>query len=201
MEIYSIIEQINKWNIKYNREKQYKVIGYIGDIGLPFNTVNLQIPRLGSIHGWKQIANETYVLAIKEPKNKMETVAELLAGGCEFETVRAPWVLAPTLQIGEGSVVAAYSIKPGMIIGKYVTLVDSMLTSHSVGDYSTVLYFSNVTGNVGERSYVGSHVYTHLGKVVGDNCYVADGSIVVKDIKPGNSVSGVPARRIKNTAY
>ena len=197
MEIYSILARANDWNRERGKDPDYQILGYICDSERPFGDLSSRLERLGSIQGWKPVGDEAYVLGIALPERKREVVFALKAAGCIFCTVRAPWMLALNIEVGEGSVAAAYSIKDGMKVGSYVTLVESMLTSKSVQDYSTVLRFSNITGNVGEGSFVGNHVYSHLGKTIGDHCYVEDGSIIVKNVKSGTRVSGVPARKMK----
>ena len=197
LQVYSILEEINKWFEREKNGHSYNILGYISEITDPFGGVFSPIERLGSISDWKPIGNEYYVLGCDIPERKRAVVDCLKAKGCQFETVYTPWMLAPVISIGEGSVVAAYSIKAGMNLGKYVTLIDSMMTSHYVGDYSTVLRVSNITADVGENTYIGNHVYSHTGCKIGDNVIVEDGSIVVKSVKNGSHISGVPARKIK----
>ena len=198
LEVYSILKEVNNWYKRRKEESIYNIIGYISDSEKPFGKFDGFIPRLGSIEEWTPLKEgETYVLGILKPESKQQTVESLTKKGCCFEMVRTPWVLSPPIKIGVGSFVAAYSIKGGMKIGNYVTLIESMLTSRSIGDYSTVLRFSNITGNIGKSVFIGNHVYSHLGKTIGDNAYVMDGSIVVKDIKPGITVAGVPARKAR----
>lgn len=197
LDIYSVLEQINAWNMKYGMKPRYRILGYISDVEAPFGDAVHSMKRLGTIQRWKPVADESYVLGMCMPESKKRTVEALKGSGCTFESVCAPWVLALPFRAGEGSVVAAYSIKNGVYIGKYVTLLGSMLTSHRIGDFSTVLRFANITGDVGESAFVGNHVYSHLGKKIGDYCIVADGSVVVKNVKDGTSVSGVPAKKVK----
>lgn len=197
MEIYSIIKRINEWDIKHSFEARYNILGYISNNKAAFRGINHPIKRLGSVQEWEPISDEKYIIGMAVPERKRIAVDVLKARGCEFETVFAPWVLAPSIKIGEGSIVAAYSIKAGIHIGDYVTLIESMITSQSVGNYSTILRFSNITGDVGQCTYIGNHVYLHLGKDIGDNCYVASGSIVVKNVKSGVAVAGVPAKKNK----
>ena len=197
LDVYSVMEQVNIWNLRNGYQERYRILGYISDSEAPFGNVKHSVKRLGSIHGWKPLADERYVLGVKMPDRKKQVVAELKGVGCIFQKVYTPWMLAPVIEIGEGSVVSAYSIKPGMKIGDFATVIDSMLAYHSIGDYSTVLRTSNITGDVGNSAYIGNHVYTHLGVYIGDNSCVDDGSVVVKNVKPGTSVSGVPARKMK----
>ena len=197
LEVYSILSDINRRHKEDNSLQPYHVMGYICDNDCPFGDCYDGLERLGSIMGWKRSGNERYVLGIKEPDKKKMATDCLLSNGCVFESVCSPWTLGNSFPIGEGSVIDAYSMKQGIQIGRFVTAIHCMLPSITIGDYSTIMRFANVTGEVGCFSYIGNHAYTHLGKKVGDHCYVADGSVVVKDVKSGTVVSGVPARRIK----
>jgi len=48
-----------------------------------------------------------------------------------------------------------------------------------------------------KNSYVGCGAIILPGVVVGENSFVASGSVVTKDVKPGIIVAGVPARFLK----
>ena len=196
LDVYSILDEINVWYEENGREKPYHFLGYISEKRYPFGNVKHGLNYLGSIHEWVPTGKELYVIGISMPENKKIVVDQLKKKGCNFETVRVPWIRDLGIPIGEGSILATYSVKPDIEIGKFVIAIQSILTS-SVGDYSTILRFSNITGSVGDSTYIGNHVYSHLGKTIGNNCYVADGSIIVKDIKSGSSVSGVPARKLR----
>lgn len=198
LEVASVIENIKRLYMERKKEPFYIVKGYISDNADPFGALPCSVKRLGSISETVPNDKEKYVLAIRDPRSKKEAVELLKARGASFETVIAPWTRMPDLEIGEGSVIAAFSIKDGIEIGKYTTIIGSMLSNHRIDDYSTVMRFSNIAGNdVGKNTYIGDHVFLAVGKSIGDNCYIADGSIVVKNVKPGMSVSGVPARKIK----
>ncbi len=197
LEVCSILEQINQWNIGYWMKPPYNLLGYISDAQAPFGDAPHSVKRLGGIRDWAPAGEEKYVLAITDPKRKQQLAAALKAAGFVFETVFAPWTVTAPVEVGEGCVIAAYSIKPGMHIGDFVTVMDSMLTSHSVGDYSTIMRFANITGDVGKFAFVGNHAYSHLGKSIGDYCRIRDGAVLVKNAKEGAVMAGVPAVKVK----
>lgn len=199
IEILEIINQININSVHNGREPIYNIIGYLSmnNKANPLGDSICRIKRLGNIYNWIPSTEEHFVLGICNPEDKSEAVKVLKEKGACFEAIITPWVLAPPLDVGEGSVVSAYSVKQGLKIGKYVTIIGSMLSGHKIDDYSTVLRFSNIAGDIGKCSYIGNHVFLAIGKSIGDNCIVADGSIVVKTVKSESSVSGVPARKIR----
>ena len=198
LEVLDFINQINLFSLKESGEPEYKVIGYLSEKDNPFNNVVTSVARIGNIVDWMPSANEMFILGIKDPELKFKAVKILKQKGAHFLSLMTPWTIAPELELGEGSVISAYTIKKGIKIGSFVTVIGAMLSCRKIDDYSTILRFSNIAGNdVGKGSFVGNHVLVAVGKNIGDQCIVADGSIVVNNVKSGLSVSGVPAKKIK----
>ena len=199
MEVASLLEDINRWFAARDQEELFHILGYLSDSECPFGSVKTDLAHLGTIRDWSPLGEERYVMGMLLPASKRYAVETLVQRGCRFTTIYTPWMLAPEIDLGLGSIVAAYSVKQGIKLGRYATIMEGMITSHHIGEYSTILRFSNITGDVENDVYIGNHVYSHTGTVIGDHAFVADGSIVVKNVKPGTSVSGIPAKRIKKT--
>lgn len=200
LEIYSLIEEINKRVMIKDRCPRYRMDGFVTVTDDPFGELRSPLPILGKLESWTPAEGVKVVLGLRSPEAKAAAVELLRGRNAQFETIKAPWMLSFSkwLTIGEGCIVAPYSAKPGMVIGDFVTIVSSMLSGHGIGDYSTVMRLSNIAGEtIGKNSYVGDHVFLAVGKSIGDGCYVEDGSIVVKDVKDGVRVSGVPAKKKK----
>ena len=195
IEVLELVNQINIYRFQKCGEPEFKVVGYLSEKDNPFGDINISIRKIGSIYDWKPSSNERFILGMNKPEEKLEVVNIMKGKGACFQTIIAPWTIAPALEIGEGSVISAYTIMKGIEIGKYVTVIGAMLSGYRIGDYSTVLRFSNIAGEtIGRCSYIGNHVFLAVGKKIGDYCTVGDGSIVVKNVKSGLSVSGVPAK-------
>ncbi len=199
LEVYTVMEQVNRWDREHGNEPRYRILGYISDSEAPFGNFKSSMKRLGGIQDWKPTGDEQYALGIRMPERKRAVVEQLKANGCTFCTVVSPWIIGSITELEEGSVVCAYSMKVGLHIGKYTTILNPMMGAFAknIGDYSTILHFSNIIGDIGENTYVGNHVFLSSCKNIGDNCYVEDGSIIVKNVKSGTRVSGVPARKMK----
>ena len=193
LEVLELIRQINK---RSQTGPVYRVLGYLSDREDPFGDVPCSLERLGTISDWMPAGEAKFALGIREPASKRRAVETLTGRGGKFATILSNWMLAPYMKYGVGNVVSAYCIKDGVKFGDYVTVMDAMITNHEIGDFSTVMRFTNLAGDsIGHDTYVGNHVFLAVGKSIGDNCRVADGSIVVMNVKDGMSVSGVPARR------
>ncbi len=197
LEVYSILAETNRWLETMGQHKPFHILGYISNTERPFGDLGPNLQCLGDIDHWEPSKDEWYVMGIKMPERKKAIAEKMKAKGCRFATVYVPWMLAPPIQIGEGSIVAAYAIFSGMVIGDFVTIIGAMFSHHRIGDYSTIMRFANIAGDIGECSYIGNHAYTHFEKNVGDHCFIEDGSIVVNHVKDGVHVAGVPARKIR----
>lgn len=46
--------------------------------------------------------------------------------------------------------------------------------------------------------YIGADAVINFGVTIGENCIVAAGAVVTKDVEPGSVVAGIPARKIGN---
>jgi acetyltransferase-like isoleucine patch superfamily enzyme len=82
-------------------------------------------------------------------------------------------------------------------VGDFVTLLSSAVGHDvSVGDYSTISGLCSVLPNVkiGKRVFLASGVCVTYDVTVGDDAYLGIGSIVMKDVPPGQKTFANPAR-------
>lgn len=194
LDIYMMIEAINARSLQTN-SNLYKVIGFISDEENVFGRITPPAPVLGRITDWEVDDSVKLVMGLRTPKKKEAAVSILKSKGAVFETLIAPWTLLPfEFEVGEGCIIGNYSCKYKSKFGNFVTLDTVMCETVEVGDYSTLLPFVNLTNSkVGKGVYIGSHSVVMMDKTVGDESYIFPGSIVVKNLKPGSVVGGIPA--------
>lgn len=189
-----MIEEINA-KADYPR---YNVVGFISNKPDPFESTMCKVPVIGTIDKWIETKNNLFVMAIRDPYRKKAAVQQLKKQGAQFETIIAPWVLLPfEFEAGEGCIIGNYNFKQNSRFGDFVIMDAAMCESVEIGDYSTLCPFVNITSaTIGKSVYVGSHaaIMSHLN--VGDGSYIFPGSIVVKNVKPGSVLAGVPATSI-----
>lgn len=196
LDVYSMIEAINSYNHKTDSD-EYDVLGFISDCSHPFGTLNTPAPLLGMISNWNLDPAVSFIMGIRDPKQKEIAAVSLKKKGAFFETLIAPWVLLPfEFKTGEGCIIGNYSCKYRSIFGNFVTLDTVMCETVEIGDYSTLSPFVNITNSkIGKGVYVGSHAVIMEHKTVGNGSYIYPGSVVVNNLKEDSKVAGIPATR------
>ena len=111
-------------------------------------------------------------------------------------------IIARNVLMGEGNVFCAgVMINPGVVIGDNVVLVTGAIVDHEtiIDDHVLIAGGVSIGANVHIQKEaflaIGSTVVS--GKVVGGKSLVAAGAVVVKDVDPGVTVMGVPAKVVK----
>ncbi|CAA9225912.1 MAG: hypothetical protein AVDCRST_MAG76-968 [uncultured Acidimicrobiales bacterium] len=83
-------------------------------------------------------------------------------------------------------------------LGRNVHLNLNATAAHDVqlGDYATLNPGANVNGNatIGRGATIGSNASVNQGLAVGAGTYVGAGAVVVRDLGPGITAVGIPAR-------
>jgi UDP-perosamine 4-acetyltransferase len=107
--------------------------------------------------------------------------------------------VAPGVAVGDGAVVYPGAlVMPGCTVGRGVLLNAGATIGHHtwVGDYSNVNPGANVAGRVsiGEAALVGIGAVVLEGRRIGAGAKVGGGAVVTRDVEPGLTVVGAPAR-------
>ena len=200
LDIHFIVDQINEERIKNGLEAAYLIKGYL----LPNSVDGLQIDNstliLGTIEEWIPGEGEVYAMGITEPSIKENYVAVLKTKGARFVTLCAPWVLVPPeVTYGEGCIIAAHSIKKNAVIKNYVTLFYAMLANAEIGDFTSIMAFSNVTNaSICKGCYLGPNSAVMMNLELCDDVSVMPNSVIVRNVKTPGVLMGIPARKLKS---
>ena len=198
-EVAYIIERINE------AEPTYDLLGFIDD-GAQYHEGMI-------INGYPWLGRGEWILKHKDecvctctighPATKAKIQRQLTKQGVLFETIIAPDARIPSLcTIGSGSVIYGYtSISVNCRIGEGVFLNGRVSVGHDVeiGDYTAVMVGTGISGGcrIGSEVSIGGHAFIIPEKKVGDGATIAAGSIVFTNVKPGTTVLGNPAKRMK----
>lgn len=153
-----------------------------------------------------------FITAIGEPALRRRAVAALTALGLEsLPLVHPSAVVAPTAEIGPGSIVAAGSVVTDRVrIGSHAIVNIGCTLSHDVrvGDFATISPGVHVAGHVviedGAALGVGAIVINGTAQrpiVIGEDAVVGAGAVVIGDVAAGTTVAGVPARPIGSVGH
>ncbi len=194
-EVLQWVKDINKIKPTWN------IIGFIDDNLNALENIECDYKVVGTIKDWKPKESERFVLAVANPKAKQAIVENMKVKGAVFTSIFHPSArISDFAQIGEGLVMYPNSlITVNTKIGDFVTLLSSSI-GHDVviDDYCTISSFCDITGGVklGRRVFLGSHATIIPQRKIGDDVYIAAGSIVMTNIKNGKRVYGNPAQKM-----
>lgn len=157
---------------------------------------------IGTIADYSPREHDLLIMAIADPAAKLR-VAELLGKkGGQFMTFVHPTVqLADWIKIGRGVVICPHSaVSCHAEIGDFVTINLGCTIGHDVkiGRGVTLSGHVDLTGfvQVGEGAFFGTHAAVLPKGKVGAFAKVGAGTVVLRTVKPGATVMGVPAQQI-----
>lgn len=194
-EVAWLIEDINK------RKSEWNIKGFVDD--------NESIQG-HEINGYKVIGNTNWlkeqklyvVSAIGDPIIKKLIIEKLYGSKNKYPVLIHPSVIySNSVSFGEGSIICSGNIITVNInIGKHVILNLGSTIGHDskIGDYSTVLPSSNISGcvKIGECVSVGTKAAIIQGVSIINNTVIGAGTVVIKDIKESGTYIGVPAKKL-----
>lgn len=165
---------------------------------------------------WKENNNEIYPLSKFDPEEYEVVVAvgspvarkkiiDALPESTKFFTHihKSAQLLAPDIEIGEGSIICANSIiTTNVKIGKHCHLNLSSTVGHDtvIGDFFTTAPGAKISGNcrIGDYVYFGTNASVREKINICDNVTIGLNAGVVKNIiEPGTYV-GVPVKKINS---
>ncbi len=182
--------------------KEYDIKGFLDDNPHAMEGFPGYPPVLGSVEGYKVEADDVFFNSIGDIQSKKRCIQIILDKGGDFLTLIHPTAqVSPDTKIGKGCMLSSYvGIGVETTIGDFCLLQSKCTIGHDVhvGDFSRI--DCNVVLIAGVN--VGKDVCIHTSAVVnndvelGDGCTVGAMSFVIKNVKPGQTVFGNPARVI-----
>ena len=165
-----------------------------------------QLPHLGSDDALRDLpSGEQWwavlgIGALTRPSLRSEVVSSLI--GCEIHwasIVHAAAYISPAATLRDGSVVMAGAIvNPNAILGTHCVVNTGAIVEHDVhiGDFSLISPGVVIGGGavVEEDCLIGLGATVRDHVRIGRNATVGMGAVVVKDVAPGATVIGIPAR-------
>jgi len=178
-----------------------ELVGFLDDAPQPLSE-GYDLPVMGSIRDYIPTAGDRLVMAIGAPRVKLQIAELLLSRGATFMTLIHPTaIIGRGVTIGTGCILCPQSVVTcDATIGDFAFLNIGASVGHDavVGPGCTLSPHADVTGHarLGRGVFLGTHAAVLPGVEVGDYATVGAGSIVLRRVRPGTTVMGVPAKRV-----
>lgn len=195
-EVFSWIQALDAKNA------EWCFSGFLAENPTPPLPLNFPATIVGNPLNFDFRTGDKAIVAIGDPKAREKVSSELDRRGLEFPTFLHPSVvIGNQCRIGRGCIIC-----PGAVLTTNVTLGDFVIVNlnstighdATIGSYSTLSCHVDVTGwaKVGESVFLGSHASVLPRAKIGAMARVGAGSVVLRAVRPGTTVFGVPAKQI-----
>jgi sugar O-acyltransferase (sialic acid O-acetyltransferase NeuD family) len=144
----------------------------------------------------------SYVIGIGSPSARRSVDTRIARWpGRPASIIHPACTVASEVVIGPGAVLAAGArISTNIEIGQHFHANPNATVGHDcvIGNYVTLSPGSHISGSVtlGDGVLVGTGAVVIQGCTVGDWAVIGAGAVVVRDVEPGVTVAGVPARSL-----
>jgi sugar O-acyltransferase (sialic acid O-acetyltransferase NeuD family) len=196
-EIYNWATQCNE----YNREWQIK--GFLDDKKDALDGMGYPVGILSSVEDYIIQPNDVFVCALGNVQYKKKFIELVTGRGGEFINLIHPTAIVNKfVTLGKGIIVCGFSsISNECEIEDFVTIQGYSAIGHDckIGNWCHINAYSFMGGYAELEDEVTLHTRaTILPRVkVGKGAIVGTGSIVIKNVKPGITVYGNPAKELK----
>lgn len=199
-EIFSMFENCKIVNSEL---QDINCIGFLDDKSDALDNYPGYPPIISSVEDFIPSQNDVFLCALGDPKWVKFYTSIIENKGGNFISL-----ISPLASIGSNTIIGK-----GVVISRWSTITSDTV----IGDHTHIGVFSCIGHDIkiGECCHMGA--YTFIGgratigkkvtihprvnilpdKKVGDDAIIGAGSIVLKNVKPGETVFGIPAKKIK----
>lgn len=160
----------------------------------------LGVELLGGTDLLPSLVGYGFCIGISDPVARQRIAERAESAGLTPLTLRhSTATIGADSHVGAGSVLCAgVRVTTNVAIGRHAHLNLNVTVGHDtvVGDYVTVNPLTAISGEVhlADRVVVGTAASVNQGLTIGEGATVGAGAAVVKNVSPGVTVVGVPAR-------
>jgi sugar O-acyltransferase (sialic acid O-acetyltransferase NeuD family) len=195
-EVFSWVSDASK------HQSEWSIAGFLCDDLNALDNYDYDIPIVGGIQDYVPHDEDLLVMAIADPRDKLDLANKLEERGAKFITLIHPTaIIAKNAKIGRGCVVCQFSsVSCDTNVGNFVTVNTRTGIGHDskIDDGCTLSSLVDLGGYVqmGRGVFVGGSANILPKTKIGDFATIGAGSVVVRSVKSGVTVFGVPAKTI-----
>jgi sugar O-acyltransferase (sialic acid O-acetyltransferase NeuD family) len=184
-----------------------RVVGYVDDRPSLDGQMLAGARVLASISGLRDIVHDAVVVAVGDNQTRQRLWDALSALGEHFAVAKHPTaIVSEDVRVGAGSMLCAGAIvSTGTSIGNAVILNTGCTVDHHsrLGDFVHIAPGVHMGGEVtvGARAFVGIGAVILPGLTIGEDSIVGAGAVVTRDVAPGTTVVGCPARPLPRRGH
>lgn len=180
-----------------------EVVGFVDDNAEIWGQQLEGVPILGGREVFRGLHEQGVwgvAFAVGDNRAREQALMDATAAGlCPLTAVHPAAVVARGVTLGEGVWIAAGAVvNPGTTVGDGAVINTGATVDHDcrIGAYANLSPGCHLSGRtiVERYAFLGTGAITLPDAKIGEGATVGAGAVVVKDVEPGTTVAGVPAR-------
>ncbi|MET0526016.1 MAG: acetyltransferase [Nocardioides sp.] len=204
-EVVDVVEAVSAASTAAGGAAPWDLLGVVDDAPTEVNLARLadrSLPHLGSLDEFlsSDRSSVAYAVGVGSPTVRRRIAVRCDTAGLEAATLVHPSVtMGARVTVGAGTVLCAgVRVTTNIQIGRHVHVNLNATIGHDavIGDHVSLNPLASISGDcvLGEGVLVGAAGVVLNGLRVGEGAVVGGSACVVKDVEPGVTVVGVPAR-------
>lgn len=193
--MYDMARESNGYGIEYD------IRGFIDDNIAALDNFDNYPPLIAPIQGYQPDENEVFICSIGGSARK-KCMEEIISKGGQFLTmIHSTARIGTNVQIGEGSIVGAYTtIGADAKVGKYNLIQSYTVIGHDsiIGNWNRIDTHVTLVGGTIVQDGADIHTSAMISHnvTIENNARVAACSFVIRRVKEGTTVMGNPAKKL-----
>lgn len=183
-------------------QNEYVIKGFLDDNLHAMEGFEGFPPVLGSVEGYQIQPDDVFFNSIGDITARKKCINKILDKGGEFVTLIHPTAsISKGARVGRGCMIAPKAgVGVESTVGDFCLIQDNAIIGHDVHVGNFCRIDCNVVLIAGVK--LEDDVCVHTSSVINHNVHIGEGamvgalSFVIRNVKPGTSVQGNPAKRI-----